>query len=209
MMAFSANTLGKVTAFITRKGAAGDELLLLRHPHAGVQIPAGTIEPGETPEQAVLREVREETGITRLGTPELLGQRDEQPPGGSHVIMNQTLVYSRPNPTSFDWVSLPRGVPVSLLREEGVYAQVSFIEHDRFPDPTYISYAITGWVPQEALATAIRRFFYRLPRQESTPQRWEQFSDNHRFVLFWASLGSLPEIVSPQDTWLPYLINNL
>lgn len=29
---------------------------------AGVQVPAGTIEPGETPEAAALRELREETG---------------------------------------------------------------------------------------------------------------------------------------------------
>lgn len=39
------------------------ELLLFMHPNAGIQFPAGTVEEGELPEQAVLREVAEKTGI--------------------------------------------------------------------------------------------------------------------------------------------------
>lgn len=40
--------LHKVTGFVTR----GRELLVFRHPTAGVQLPAGTVEAGETPEAA-------------------------------------------------------------------------------------------------------------------------------------------------------------
>ena len=57
-----ANTVKKVVAYITR----GDELLVFTHrdfPEAGVQVPAGTVEEGETLDAAVLREVQEETGL--------------------------------------------------------------------------------------------------------------------------------------------------
>jgi len=48
-------TLEKVTALITRKTDSGYELLLFEHPTSGIQIPAGTVEPGEKAEHAVLR----------------------------------------------------------------------------------------------------------------------------------------------------------
>ena len=39
------------------------EILVFRHPHAGIQIVKGTIELGEHPAQAALRELCEESGI--------------------------------------------------------------------------------------------------------------------------------------------------
>ncbi|MCI0690634.1 NUDIX hydrolase [candidate division KSB1 bacterium] len=51
----------KVFAYITH----GHRLLVFRHadfPKAGIQVPAGTIQPNERPDEAVLREVYEETG---------------------------------------------------------------------------------------------------------------------------------------------------
>lgn len=55
--------LEKVTAVITRRRHEMDELLLIRHPYAGLQLPAGTVEPGEEAAAAVVREAREETGL--------------------------------------------------------------------------------------------------------------------------------------------------
>jgi ADP-ribose pyrophosphatase YjhB (NUDIX family) len=59
-------TVRKVTALITRPGVAGPELLVFDHGLAGVQIPAGTVEHGETFEAAALREAWEETGALGL-----------------------------------------------------------------------------------------------------------------------------------------------
>ena len=54
-------TIGNVTALITRPKGEQRQLLLIQHPYAGIQIPAGTIEPGETPNEAALREAGAES----------------------------------------------------------------------------------------------------------------------------------------------------
>ena len=63
----------KVLAYVTRD----DELLVFRHmdfPDAGLQVPAGTIEEGEDPQDAALREVREESGLTDIRVVGFLGR---------------------------------------------------------------------------------------------------------------------------------------
>ena len=131
-----------------------------------------------------------------------IGQRDELPPGFSHVILHTTRVFSRPDRISFDWAELRRGIAVRLLRREYGFAQVTYEEGNRFPNHDYISYQITGWVPEEALAQANRRYLFHLELVGAAPEGWEQLSDNHRFRLFWASLDDLPEIIPPQREWL-------
>ncbi|MDP4501254.1 NUDIX hydrolase [Nonomuraea turcica] len=65
----------KALCYIVRDG----RLLVFRHvdygfEEVGIQVPAGTVKPGEEPEQAALREAREETGlrdftvVRKLGT---------------------------------------------------------------------------------------------------------------------------------------------
>jgi 8-oxo-dGTP pyrophosphatase MutT (NUDIX family) len=59
----------KVLAYITRTHAGRQQLLVFDHrdfPAAGLQVPAGTVEPGETPEAALVREVEEESGLSGL-----------------------------------------------------------------------------------------------------------------------------------------------
>lgn len=67
-----------------------NRLLLLAHPdhpEAGLQVPAGTMEPGEAPEDAALREAREETGLTDLTIVAFLGRQsfDLRPFGRDEV----------------------------------------------------------------------------------------------------------------------------
>ena len=65
--------VNKVLAYVTR----GDRLLVFRHrdfPEAGLQVPAGTIEEGEIPHDAVLREVYEESGLRIVRVVRLLGR---------------------------------------------------------------------------------------------------------------------------------------
>lgn len=65
----------KAFAYVTHR----DLLLVFRHPEspeAGIQVPAGTIEPGESPARAALREAAEETGPERLELVAELGTAD-------------------------------------------------------------------------------------------------------------------------------------
>lgn len=62
----------RVFTYITQ----GSKLLVLDyvdHSYIEPQIPGGTIEPGESPEEAALREAEEETGLTGLKVISFLG----------------------------------------------------------------------------------------------------------------------------------------
>ena len=61
--------IAKVIAYITRERVGETQLLVFEHvdqPDAGVQVPKGTMEQGESPVDAARREVREETGLTQV-----------------------------------------------------------------------------------------------------------------------------------------------
>ena len=62
----------KACACVVQRGS----VLVFCHPHsdAGVQLPKGTIEPGETPTQAVVRELAEESGVRLSATPQLIAE---------------------------------------------------------------------------------------------------------------------------------------
>ena len=69
----------KVLAYVVRPGETGPELLVFDHvgiPEAGTQVPAGTVDPGERPEQALVREVLEETGVAQVVLRRFLSPRE-------------------------------------------------------------------------------------------------------------------------------------
>jgi ADP-ribose pyrophosphatase YjhB (NUDIX family) len=127
----------KVLVYITQN----HRLLVFEHPfspEAGIQVPGGTVEPDEKPEDAALREAREETGLTSLTLVAFLGfQRRDMSDFGIaeihhryffHVVCQQdtpaTWDHGEKYPSDepgehpvfrhvfrFYWVDLPDGVP--------------------------------------------------------------------------------------------------
>jgi 8-oxo-dGTP pyrophosphatase MutT (NUDIX family) len=122
----------KAFAYVTHN----DRLLIFSHPlepEAGLQVPAGTMDDGETPEQAVLREAAEETALESLRIVRFLGEawRDARPYGKDelhHRFFFHLACDSDPPerwqnyemdtsdgspPPLFElwWVPLPDGVP--------------------------------------------------------------------------------------------------
>lgn len=74
----------KVVAYIVRDGC----ILAFLHEEdrnpvldSGLQVPAGTVEPGESPESAVLREAFEETGLDGLSVVRHVGTDHPHWPG--------------------------------------------------------------------------------------------------------------------------------
>ncbi|MFX0171610.1 MAG: NUDIX domain-containing protein [Candidatus Hodarchaeota archaeon] len=202
-------TVEKVTAFITRKQEDTNELLLIRHPNAGIQLPVGTVEKGETVEEALKREIKEETGLRKITVKNYIGYKENTLQNNDLIISEKTNVYSRPNPTSFDWAELRTGTIVISNRVYEEYTQITYREYDRYPKPQYISYQITGWVPTAILTKEVRRHFYHVVTNEEVQDEWEIVADNHKFNLFWASFMNLPHIIEPQYKWLVYVRDEL
>ena len=130
-----------------------DLLLVFRHvafPDAGIQVPAGTIEEGESPEDTVLREVEEETGLDHLEIRSFLGTRNvDMVPWGNREFHRrhfyhieclgetadrwrhfETTRASGGGPFEFElfWVRLPDDVP-ELIGGQGDML-------DRLPPPS-------------------------------------------------------------------------
>lgn len=61
----------KACPIVLRRTQNGLEILAFEHPLSGFQIVKGTIEPGEPPADAAVRELREESGITGVATADL------------------------------------------------------------------------------------------------------------------------------------------
>lgn len=73
----TAGATPKATAVVTRGPIEARQLLVFAHARTGLQLPAGTVEAGETFEAAAIRELAEETGLTNVTPPLELGHLDE------------------------------------------------------------------------------------------------------------------------------------
>lgn len=138
---------GKAYIYITQ----GKRLLVFEQPgkpEAGIQVPGGSIEAGEAPEAAALREAWEETGLNGLKLAAFLGEmrRDMRDYGLDeihhryfyHAVLEgpaperwlhgeHTPSDGSPGPIPFllYWVNVPDGVP-SLIADMGDFLGVLF-----------------------------------------------------------------------------------
>lgn len=142
--------LGKVVAFVTRPHPSGPQLLVFDHPLAGVQLPAGTIEPGEAALAGATREAWEETGLDELAMVEMLGTEVESPLGDVRGRLAVAV--------EIDGVHLGRGLPAEALerRSDAVLVQVG----DR-----------RGWIPPDAFADDVVRHFFHFSARVETPEQ--------------------------------------
>lgn len=123
----------KVFAYITN----GNRLLIFTHtyfPEAGIQVPAGSLNPGENPDDGVMREAFEETGLTGLVMIGYLGEQNlDRIPYGKNEIHHRRFYHlacpgnppatwrhyendpseGDPGPIAFDffWAILPYELP--------------------------------------------------------------------------------------------------
>ena len=199
----------KVTAFIVRERDGIKELLVFKHPNAGVQIPAGTVEKGEDIETAVKRETYEETGLQFVEIENYLGYFENELENNQRIVAETTQVYIDPKLTAIPYKrKLPKGLTLDYLSVGEDFTHISYIEYeyDKFHKPTCIDSNITGWVPNENLSAQKKRHFFLMSTQEKTADAWELKSDQgHIFKPYWTPLSPEPDIIPPQDKWLDFV----
>ena len=204
----------KVTAFIVRERDGVKELLVFKHPTAGIQIPAGTVEKGEDIETAVKREVYEETGLQFVEIGNYLGCFENELESDQRSIAETTQVYIEPNLKAIPYKrKLPKGLTVDYLStQEDFTHHISYIEYeyDQFYEPICIDANITGWVPNKNISAHKKRHFFLLITQEETADAWELKSDQgHIFKPYWTPLSPKPQIIPPQDKWLDFVYERI
>ena len=184
---------------------------MFKHPTAGVQIPAGTVEKGEDIETAVMREVFEETGLRLVEIERYLGCIENELAEGRKIIAETTQVYIEPNLNAMPYEKkLTRGLTVDYHSTQGNFTHISYIQYDKHPNPTCIRYNITGWVPNGNLSGQKKRHFFHLTTQEETEDAWELKSDRgHVFKPYWTPLSPKPNIIPPQDKWLDFVYEQI
>ena len=207
------NVVQKVTAFIVRERSGVKELLVFKHPTAGIQIPAGTVEEGEALETAVKREVYEETGLQFVEIENYLGCFENELEDNQRIIAETTEVYIEPDLTAIPYKrKLPKGLTVDYFSTRKDFTHISYIEYeyDQFYKPVCIDANITGWVPNEKVSAQKKRHFFLMTTQEETPDAWELKSDGGRiFSPYWTPLSPKPDIISPQDRWLDFVYERI
>ncbi len=102
--------IAKAVLYVTR----GRELLVFTqrdHPSAGVQVPKGTVDPGETPDQTALREGFEETGLAFDRPGRFLGVAEVLVPGARFTELRHHYWFEAPPGTPDVWDHVVSGGP--------------------------------------------------------------------------------------------------
>jgi 8-oxo-dGTP pyrophosphatase MutT (NUDIX family) len=198
----------KVTAFIVRFRNSKPQLLVFKHPSAGIQLPAGTIEEKEPVETALFREIKEETGLTQLKILKKLGDTlkflDQ-----SEAILTQTLrCFSWPAQASKRSGPLcHRGLRIQTFERKVGFTHVKYQEYDLNKRQPVLLLEQEGWLPDNALTRELHRHFYLLQVTNNPPDEWKiQTDGGNIFHCYWVDLDAIPELIGEHAEWLDQLV---
>jgi 8-oxo-dGTP pyrophosphatase MutT (NUDIX family) len=211
----SGETVEKVAAFVTRDpdplraaDPLGDpasghdrQLLVFRHPNprAGIQVPAGTVEPGESLHAAVLREAAEETGLADLAIV------------GDPIRAPLELADD-------EWYLVLHAGGRELLTALDLDRPVVRVAHEE-PDRLLLAGTrwsgepIEWWAAPSLVTRDVRRWLFHLAAPPHTPDRWQHtFDTPDPWHFYWIPATAEPLLVGPQSAWLalmrPRLFND-
>lgn len=201
--------LHKVSALITRENGPTHDLLVFRHPTAGIQVPAGTVEAGESLEDAVFREIQEEAGITQVRLLKKLATLEQPLKDDQRVLLQSPRLLTEPEGGPLEF-SLTRGTIVRMRRQQKQATEIAYEEYDfNLPEPVAIE-RFKGWVPSSILTSSIQRHLFHLCTTAPLPEEWSVHADRgFDFHFYWMSLRERIHLVHSQDHWLDYLYNEM
>lgn len=163
---------------------------------AGLQLPAGTVEPGEQPVDAANREVDEETGVELTDSGIILGETSQRL-ASDRAVLTDTVKdsgrrFRRGHTVSV--VNCERGDELVEIREE--------IYNYNTTPPELMS-SRRGAVPRTSVASTIRRTFVLFVEPTaSQKRRWTSHADGHEFEVFWTPLRPDVPLFERQKMWL-------
>lgn len=190
----------KVTLFITREAPSGMQLLMFQHPAAGIQLPAGTVEIEETPEQTAYREALEETGLDQWEWIRELGIEMVPIPDEQFALIESFTLHNLEGEPHF--AQLQRGAKVQLLSARDDLAHVRY-QIDRFQDSQVINEHVVGEIPVALLVKNQRRTFFHMRTAQQTPDQWDHLADmGWTFTCFWTPLTNPAALHPAQASWL-------
>jgi 8-oxo-dGTP pyrophosphatase MutT (NUDIX family) len=199
----------KVTAFVTRGAGEAAELLVFWHTASGIQVPAGTVEEGESFEEAACREALEETALADLRLLRRLGVRSYDLPEGVVALRQAEFLRTRPGPDApaTAW-AIRTG---RIVDREAGFARLVYEETDLISGDGLVFARFEGWVPESSLLYRQEREFYHFHADRPAPERWEVIENGvHEFHLYWVPLVPKPALlIGDQQAWLDEFYEDL
>jgi 8-oxo-dGTP pyrophosphatase MutT (NUDIX family) len=194
----------KVTCFVTRGAGATAELLVFWHAYSGIQVPAGSVEDGETFEEGARREVFEETALADLALVGHLGSRTYELSEKWAVLRREVSLRVSPEPDAAvtRW-KLGRHLNIGVVDRKPGFARIVYAEED-LESPDGIVFArFEGWVLEDDLYACQERHFYHFRAPAGTPDKWQTIENAvHEFHLYWVALSPKPALVASNQAWL-------
>ena len=198
------SVFSKVAVFVTRTNHDVCELLTFVHPLAGRQVPAGSVEVGEDPRTAAVREVWEETGVREFLEIAPISVSRAVGTDKGWMTCNQPVRASPREPASSSPADiLRRGYPVAIEEERGAWVLASHRVYDFSGSSRRLLSVTSGWMPRESVATTLlRHHFHLVARPDSRPATWKRQADGHVFSVEWLPLDPAPQLTPEQQPWL-------
>lgn len=193
--------LHKVAIIVTRKGKDSPEVLVFEHDHSGVQIPAGSVEPGEDITLAAIRELEEEAGLVVDRLELLMSFRNDSKPDERYCVEYVPLL-DAPSASANALIDHVYRLPLRLYGERDGWADVALVEWDLDDDPPTEIRSVRGYVPSSVLATWEMRHVFWCTAPPDVSETWEQLDEGDRiFRLRWAPLDDAG-LLSWQQDWI-------
>jgi len=200
--------LHKVAILVTRLGPDGQQLLVFEHDHSGVQVPAGSVEPGEDVTAAAIRELAEETGLVVDNVRLLTSFRNDSKPDERYCVEYVPLL-NAPRSDAGVLIDHVYRLPLRLHADDDGWAEVSLIEWDLDVEPPVETGSVRGFVPSSSLATWEIRHIYWCPAPPGTADTWDQLDEGDRiFTCRWAPLDDAG-LLSWQQAWIDRVRSDL